>query len=357
MGVERAYLNFNPRGKDQLISTFDLLLETIKKRLNESSFWTTLNLATEIALIVDHSIKTSENPNHVIRRLNTINERLDLIEDFENENYFLNDQILKKDSYENNYWDIARKGFNFMWPKTTSGGTDFADSCKMAFERFEQILKISEKKLSDIDSFLDVGCGPGRYLYAAEKLIGKIELTGVDTGQSIIEKNRTREELTNIEFIHEDVLCKSLKQKYSMVMCNGVAHHTGVPLEKVIKRHSELISDKGLYFIFVYGYGGFELKSWKFLQETVGKYPKEEVFNFCSSMINPLRVQGLMDHTFGVFYETTREELELELKKNFSSIKRIPGIYGLDVTEEIYENDSFFDVKCGTGNLRYIAEK
>ena len=61
MGFERAYLNFKPRAKDQLINTFDHLLETIKNRLNESSFWTTLNLATEIALIVDHSIKTSEN--------------------------------------------------------------------------------------------------------------------------------------------------------------------------------------------------------------------------------------------------------------------------------------------------------
>ncbi len=356
MGIERAYLNFEVKSKDQLIKNFDQLLETIKLRLENCSFWTTLNISTEIALIVDHSIKTSEHPNNVLRRLSIINERLDLIEAFENENYFLTSQIDKKFE-EDNYWDIAKKGFNFMWPKTTSLSTDFSQSCKMAFERFEQILKISEKNILDIKSFLDVGCGPGRYLYAASNLIGDIKLTGLDTGNSIIEKNSSRKELSNVEFILDDVLCKTLNKKYSMVMCNGVAHHTGVPLNKVVKRHSDLLEDNGIYFVFVYGFSGFELKSWRFLQETVGKYPKEDVFNFWSSVINPLRVQGLMDHTYGVFYETKREEIETELKNNFSNFKRVPGIYGLDVTEEIYSHDSYFDVKCGTGNLRYIAFK
>ena len=357
MGVERAYLNFEPRGKNQLINNFDDLLNLIKIRLNKSSFWTTLNFATEIALIIDHSIKTFEHPNNVIRRLNIINERLDLIEQFENENYFVNNHIKGSKINKDNYWDIAKKGFNFMWPKTTDEAIDFSESCKMALERFEQILKISTKDYSEIKSFLDIGCGPGRYLYAAENLIKKVKLTGIDTGKSILDKNRERAELCRVEFILDDVCCEKLDGKYSMVMCNGVAHHTGVPLNKVIKRHSELVEDGGLYFIFVYGSGGFELKSWRFLQETVGLYPKEAVFNFWSSMINPLRVQGLMDHTYGVFYETTREEIESELKNNFSNLKRVEGIYGLDVTEEIYSNDNFFDVKCGTGNLRYLAVK
>ena len=208
-----------------------------------------------------------------------------------------------------------------MWPKTTNKTVDFSESCKMALERFEQILKKSKKDNSEIKSFLDIGCGPGRYLYAAENLIGKIKLTGIDTGKSILDKNAEREELAGIEFILDDICCEKLDRKYSMVMCNGVAHHTGVPLNKVIKRHSQLIEEDGLYFIFVYGSGGFELKSWRFLQETIGLYPKEDVFNFWSSFINPLRLQGLMDHTYGVFYETTREEIESELKIIFQILK------------------------------------
>tara|TARA_Y100000739_G_C20548526_1_gene437071 strand:- start:89 stop:1156 length:1068 start_codon:yes stop_codon:yes gene_type:complete len=355
MSREKAYLNFKSDDKEKLKKLFSDLLEEIKQRLNISSFWTTITIATEIALIVDHSIKTKEHPEKVIHRLNFINERLDLLEKYEKEDYFLN--IEKNDYHKNNFWDIAREGFNFMWPKTTFKNDDFQDSCKMATERLNQIFDIADINPLNLNYLLDVGCGPARYLYASKKFNSNINLTGVDTGESILSINRKRKELTGINFIHDDVLCKTIDNKYSMLICNGVAHHTGVPLKKIIHRHSELIDKNGYYFIFVYGYAGYELKTWKFLQETVGKYNKTEVYSFWSSMINPLRVQGLMDHTYGVFYETKREEIELELENNFSSIKRIPGIYGLDVTEEIYSNDEYFDVKCGTGNLRYVAFK
>ena len=65
------------------------------------------------------------------------------------------------------------------------------------------------------------------------------------------------------------------------------------------------------------------------------------------------RLQRLMDHTYR-FYETTREEIESELKNNFSNFKRVEGIYGLDVTEEIYSKDQFL-MSNVERNLRYLV--
>ena len=315
-----------------MINSFDNTLFNIKERISKLSFFVTINIATEVALIVDHSIKTKEHPENVISRLKIINQRLDLLEKYEREDYFINYNNCEKDNNKEIDWEKPRQSFDFMWPKTTFETKTFKKSCEGAMQRFSQILNIVNNSNINLNSFLDIGCGPGRYLYAAKQILGEIELTGLDTGQNILKQNWQKDELKKINFFLDDVMCKKIDKKYSFVMCNGVAHHTGIKLNKIIKRHSELVSENGIYFIFVYGYGGFELKTWKFLQDTIGNYDKKEVFNFWSAFINPLRVQGLMDHTYGLFYETKRKDIELLLNTNFKSYERVSGIYGLDVT-------------------------
>ena len=101
-----------------------------------------------------------------------------------------------------------------MWPKTTSDTKTFNKSCDMAMQRLKQIIEMQDKKKLCIKSFLDIGCGPARYLYSANKLFKEIQLTGVDTGQTILNKNKTREELKLIDFIEDNVLCEKIDKKY-----------------------------------------------------------------------------------------------------------------------------------------------
>ena len=50
-------------------------------------------------------------------------------------------------------------------------------------------------------------------------------------------------------------------------------------------------------------------------------------------------------------------KLSNKLSSPLLDIKRVPGIEGLDVTEEIYANDIYFPYRFGTGNLRYLCRK
>ena len=45
------------------------------------------------------------------------------------------------------------------------------------------------------------------------------------------------------------------------------------------------------------------------------------------------------------------------MQKEFRLIKRVPGVAGLDVTEELFADDPDFAFKAGSGNLRYLAFK
>ena len=106
----------------------------------------------------------------------------------------------------------------------------------------------------------------------------------------------------------------------------------------------------------MYGDNGLELVLGT-SSATLGRFNKEHVQTFLSQFISPLRVQGILDHTYGVFYRTSRIQIEDILRNEFRSIKRVPGVSGLDVTEELFADDPDFAVKAGSGNLRYLAFK
>jgi len=67
--------------------------------------------------------------------------------------------------------------------------------------------------------------------------------------------------------------------------------------------------------------------------------------------------RGLLDHSYGEYQQTERHDLERWLTKHFSDVKRVTGIKGLDVTEELYANDIYFPYRFGSGNLRYLCRK
>ena len=110
-------------------------------------------------------------------------------------------------------------------------------------------------------------------------------------------------------------------------------------------------------FVFIKSTGGLELKLWKFYRSIFKNIPINITEEFLREKINPLRLQGFLDHCYGVYKEISRKKFEKILKNNFSTIRRINGISGLDVTPELYKKDKFFKARFGDGDLRYLLKK
>lgn len=353
--MHAAYKKFE--SKNQNCEAEELVVEIENKLINSSSFFVNCIFALKVALIVDHSLKSNDTSEDIVKSLRSCKSLLDIYLDFDSQDFFCHGNLLSA-ATDGDKWDIAKTGFNYFWPRTTSGD-NFETSSLMAVERLNQILNLVGDERELPNSMLDIGCGPGRYLYAAKnrKDCLNARLLGVDSGVDIIAANKKRSQLSGVSFEQMDVRVNNIVEQFDFVMCNGVAHHTGVPLSEVIPRHAELVSPQGCYFIFVYGDNGLELRSWELLQRTLGRFTKEHVQTFLSQFISPLRVQGILDHTYGVFYRTSRSQIEDILRNEFRSIKRVPGVTGLDVTEELFADDPDFAVKAGSGNLRYLAFK
>ena len=83
----------------------------------------------------------------------------------------------------------------------------------------------------------------------------------------------------------------------------------------------------------------------------------KDVFNKLNNSISPLRLQGLLDHSYGEYKTITRKSFEKILKKSFSTIKKVDGIAGADVTPKTFSNDKYFERRFGSGNLRYLCIK
>jgi len=66
---------------------------------------------------------------------------------------------------------------------------------------------------------------------------------------------------------------------------------------------------------------------------------------------------GIVDHMYGEYQQTGREEFEEWCRPHFKELRRVPGIAGLDVTREIYADDPYYTARFGTGHMRYLCFK
>ena len=85
------------------------------------------------------------------------------------------------------------EGFNFFWPKNTSED-NFDESLIIAKKRLEQMVE-QFPDLRDkvqISEILDVGCGPGRYMYELASKYDIKSAHGIDSGEGIINTNKKR---------------------------------------------------------------------------------------------------------------------------------------------------------------------
>ncbi len=129
------------------------------------------------------------------------------------------------------------------------------------------------------------------------------------------------------------------------------------PIEDLIKEHSRIVKPSGYFFIFVVGEAGFDSEIRKFMREFLYDIPVEALYDVFAGRISDMRLQGMLDYGYGEYQQTNRHSMEQWLSNSFSEIQRVPGIEGMDVTEEVFEGDMYFKYRFGSGDLRYLCRK
>ena len=110
-------------------------------------------------------------------------------------------------------------------------------------------------------------------------------------------------------------------------------------------------------FIMLVGRGGLELKMWEFIRALLYDVPLPALLQRFGPCMSPLRLQGIVDHMYGEYQQTSREEFESWCSHIFTRIQRVPGVAGLDVTPELYADDPYFTERFGCGHVRYVCYK
>ena len=343
---ERIYKNGSSNLND--------LLVLLKKKNNsffiEFKIWIVLMLRWEF----DYLTHYLQDPQKL---KNTIKQIYILTGIFLNlsKSNWINNLKIKKLKLDN--WQKTRKSFDFMWNRTTKG--DFQKlSEKMIEPRVKQIVRMLPKNFLKKSIILDSGCGTGRYIEMYKKYHPK-KIVGLDIGKNIIKNNKKKfKNKKNISFVRRNINnLQFSKNIFDFINSAGVLHHSEESMANLIKEHCRVLKKNGYMFIFITSSSGLHLDLLKFSRELLKDIPIKTAYDFLKNKINPLRIQGILDFSYGEYKKTKRKEFEKILKRNFSSIKRVKGVLGCDCTPELYKKDRYFKLRFGEGDLRYLCKK
>tara|TARA_B100001996_G_scaffold209632_3_gene160860 strand:+ start:279 stop:1379 length:1101 start_codon:yes stop_codon:yes gene_type:complete len=341
---------------ENINESFKALLKKLKLIKAPFSYELFPQIAINIKWKFDYLTNIRENPSLIINDLIYWHEQAEMLIKFQSEKWINDTKINPKIQEINNI-----EAYNFMWPKSLSKKNKFESSKKIAELRVNQIYELSKNKFN-VDPFsekliLDSGCGPGRYVSAISGYNPR-KIIGLDSGEEIIRNNKINFKNKKISFVHGNSSKLPFNDnEFDFVLSAGVLHHVNMPIEKTLPEHSRVIKDDGLFFIFIAGISGIELAVWDFCQKLLASIPIDMVHSRYDHSINHLRLQGILDHGFSSYFHTDRSKFEKLLKKNFKEVIRVPGVSGIDVTEELFKDDKYFKQRFGTGNLRYICRK
>jgi len=100
---------------------------------------------------------------------------------------------------------------------------------------------------------LDAGCGTGFISNYLAKTYPTKNFTGVDFADSMDHAVKVKEELniSNLQFIKQDLTCFETEDIFDTIICQGVLHH--IPdYEQTLVRLKSMLSTNGLFIIGLY---------------------------------------------------------------------------------------------------------
>ena len=334
-------------------------LEKLIKKFPNSEFFYEWKIMSVLRIMwhFDYINNYLENPKKIQSTIDELYFTAKIWENFLKSNWIKFDRKKKKLIGK---WENTRHAFNYMWTRTTEKNKDYNLSKKMVTPRVKQIVKMlpGSSKWFRNKIVLDSGCGPARYIDCIAAY-GAKEIHGLDNGSDIIKANKIKfKKNKNIKFtVGNFKKLKFKKDYFDFIFSVGVLHHCEVPIKKLMDEHRRVLKKKGMFFVFIQSSGGLQLKLWKFFRSIMKDVEINFVEEFLKRKINPLRLQGFLDHCYGELQPITRNDFEKYLNKKFSVVRRVHGIKGADVTPEIYKKDKFFKERFGDAQLRYLLTK
>jgi ubiquinone/menaquinone biosynthesis C-methylase UbiE len=255
-------------------------------------------------------------------------------------------------------WTRTAQGFDLGWTTTTEGQR-FEELRKIAQDRMDQLVEM----LGGPDYFkgkeiLDSGCGPGRYVDIMRRF-GPKRVVGMDQGERLVKVATERfkdDPVVKIERGTAEKLTYA-DSSFDIVFSNGVIHHTSADLRTMLADHARVLRKGGVMFIMLIGKGGLEMKMWEWVRNFLYDVPLEQMIVTLRDKVSPYRLQGVVDHMYGEYQQTSRDVFEGWCKELFARIERVHGIPGHDITPEIYAEDPYYEPRFGTGHLRYLCFK
>ncbi len=196
----------------------------------------------------------------------------------------------------------------------------------------------------------DGGCGTGRFAIAMAQL-GAESVTAVDFGGKSLEFAAQKAHeygLNNISFVEHDVTDLSRWQdgSFDFVASQGVLHHT-IEAERGILEHFRVTKSGGVFWLYLYGVGGFYWEVYDKLREQLREVGHNQakrilgdfkvrhgaIYSFLDNCLTPIRKYFSIDQVLNLLKQAG--DFEYKLLKGISDVddvqRQLDSKYGRDI--------------------------